>query len=60
MIRVFNEVNDQSVHAVQNGTINQINGSRDGGLPMMQSGRCLMVGDDALSTYGKIVVQYCV
>jgi hypothetical protein len=60
MIRVFGEVSDQSDHAVQNGTINQINGSRDGELPMMQSGRCLMVGDDALTTYGKLVAQYCV
>ena len=60
MIRVFNEVLNQADNAQANGTINQINGSRDGTLPMMQSGRCLMVGDDALSIYGKLVTQYCV
>ena|SRR5258708_2671720 len=60
MTRVFNEVLNQADNAQANGTINQINGSRDGTLPMMQSGRCLMVGDDALSIYGKLVTQYCV
>ncbi len=41
MTRVFNEVLNQADNAQANGTINQINGSRDGTLPMMQSGRCL-------------------
>ena len=55
-----NEVLNQADNAQANGTINQINGSRDGGLPMMISSRCLMVGDDALSTYGQLVKLYCV
>ena len=57
---VSNEVLNQADNAQANGTIKLINGSKDGGLPMMISGRCLMVGDDALSTYGKLVAQYCV